>query len=135
MKVLVLNASAMHIGFLGFYGNSWVATPKLDRLAAESVVFDQHFAEVLTAQAAARPDILANLEQHDIAVDWVSKVERGAWSVERDNVPTDWASAAMDSDAPAENHLEITMAAALPSRSPVPIEPPTATMVIWPADS
>lgn len=47
MNVLVLHTSALHLGFLGFYGNSWVATPQLDRLAAESVVFDQHYAAEL----------------------------------------------------------------------------------------
>src|SRR5262245_37302094 len=45
MKVLVLNASALHLGYLGCYGNEWVATPALNRLAAEGVVFDQHYAD------------------------------------------------------------------------------------------
>jgi arylsulfatase A-like enzyme len=45
MKVLVLNASALHLGFLGCYGNEWIETPQLDRLAAESIVFDQHYAD------------------------------------------------------------------------------------------
>jgi arylsulfatase A-like enzyme len=45
MKCLVIEASALHLGFLGCYGNDWVATPNLDRLATESVVFDQHFAD------------------------------------------------------------------------------------------
>lgn len=42
MKTLVLEARGLHIGFLGCYGNEWIATPNLDRLAAEGVVFDQH---------------------------------------------------------------------------------------------
>jgi arylsulfatase A-like enzyme len=45
MKVLVLHISGLHLGFLGFYGNTWIETPHLDRLAAESVVFDQHHAD------------------------------------------------------------------------------------------
>jgi arylsulfatase A-like enzyme len=45
MKVLVLHASALHLGFLGCYGNSWITTPHLDRLAVEAVVFDQHYAD------------------------------------------------------------------------------------------
>ncbi len=45
MKILVLNASALHVGYLGPYGNEWVATPALNRLAAEGVVFDQHYAD------------------------------------------------------------------------------------------
>jgi arylsulfatase A-like enzyme len=45
MKILVLNAAALHLGYLGCYGNEWVATAALDRLAAEGVVFDQHYAD------------------------------------------------------------------------------------------
>jgi len=33
------------VGFLGPYGNCWVATPAMDRLAAESTVFDQCLVE------------------------------------------------------------------------------------------
>jgi arylsulfatase A-like enzyme len=47
MKVLVLHASALHLGFLGCYGNTWIATPNVDRLAAEGVVFERHFADNL----------------------------------------------------------------------------------------
>jgi arylsulfatase A-like enzyme len=45
MKILVLNARALHLGYLGCYGNEWVATAALDRLAAKGVVFDQHYAD------------------------------------------------------------------------------------------
>src|SRR5438094_626669 len=43
MKILVLEARGLHLGFLGCYGNNWIATPNLDRVAAEGVVFDRHF--------------------------------------------------------------------------------------------
>ncbi len=45
MKILVLNASALHLGYVGCYGNEWVATPGLDRLAAQGIVFDGHYAD------------------------------------------------------------------------------------------
>src|SRR5436190_23274339 len=45
MNILVLNVDALHLGFLGCYGSEWVPTPNLDRLAAEGVVFDRHFAD------------------------------------------------------------------------------------------
>jgi arylsulfatase A-like enzyme len=45
MRVLVLHTSALHLGCIGCYGSDWVATPHLDRLAAEGVVFDRHFAD------------------------------------------------------------------------------------------
>jgi arylsulfatase A-like enzyme len=45
MKVLVLAARGLHLGYIGCYGNEWMVTPALDRLAAEGIVFDQHYAE------------------------------------------------------------------------------------------
>jgi arylsulfatase A-like enzyme len=55
MKVLVLNAPALHAGYLGCYGNEWVETPHLDQLAAEGVVFEQHFADNPGAEGNGRP--------------------------------------------------------------------------------
>lgn len=48
MNVLIIACNGLHLGFLGPYGNGWIETPNLDRLAAEGVVFDHHFAENLT---------------------------------------------------------------------------------------
>ncbi len=45
MNILVLSVPALHPGYLGCYGNEWIDTPHIDRLAAEGVVFDQHFAD------------------------------------------------------------------------------------------
>ena len=48
MNVVVIACNALHLGFLGPYGNAWIETPNLDRLAVEGIVFDHHFAENLT---------------------------------------------------------------------------------------
>jgi arylsulfatase A-like enzyme len=45
MKILVLTAPCVHLGYLGCYGSTWVRTPHLDGLAAEGIVFDQHYAD------------------------------------------------------------------------------------------
>jgi arylsulfatase A-like enzyme len=45
MKALVVVAHRLHLGYVGCYGSDWVETPALDRLAAEGVVFDQHYAD------------------------------------------------------------------------------------------
>jgi arylsulfatase A-like enzyme len=41
MNLVCLVIDRWHVGYLGCYGNSWVGTPKLDRLACESFCFDQ----------------------------------------------------------------------------------------------
>jgi arylsulfatase A-like enzyme len=45
MKAIVIEVPALHLGYLGCYGNDWIDTPNFDRLAAEGVVFDQHIAD------------------------------------------------------------------------------------------
>ncbi len=45
MKVVVLEVPGLHLGHLSCCGAEWTATPTLDRLAAEGVVFDQHVAD------------------------------------------------------------------------------------------
>ena len=54
MNVVVIACNALHLGFLGPYGNSWIETPHLDRLAAEGVVFTNHFPENLTTLPTRR---------------------------------------------------------------------------------
>lgn len=49
MKVVVLEMASVALAQLGCYGSEWADTPTLDRLAAEGVVFDQHFADSLDA--------------------------------------------------------------------------------------
>ena len=41
MNVICLVIDRLHAGYLGAYGNTWVETPSLDRLAAEAFLFDQ----------------------------------------------------------------------------------------------
>jgi len=43
-NVLCLSVDRLQAGMLGPYGNTWLRTPELDRLAASSFVFDQAFA-------------------------------------------------------------------------------------------
>jgi arylsulfatase A-like enzyme len=54
MNVIVVVCNGLHLGFLGPYGNGWIETPHLDRLAAEGVVFDHHFPENLTTLPTRR---------------------------------------------------------------------------------
>lgn len=52
MKLVVFVLRGCGVGWLGAYGNEWVVTPALDRLAAEGVVFDRHIAETPDIDAA-----------------------------------------------------------------------------------
>lgn len=45
MKIVVIDALGFHTGFLGCYGNDWIATPTLDGLACDGIVFDNHLAD------------------------------------------------------------------------------------------
>jgi arylsulfatase A-like enzyme len=54
MNVIVVVCNSLHLGFLGAYGNAWIETPNLDRLAAEGTVFDHHFPENLTTLPTRR---------------------------------------------------------------------------------
>lgn len=54
MKVVVFVINGLHCGPLGAYGNDWVGTNAFDRLAANGVVFDQHYADEPDAVGARR---------------------------------------------------------------------------------
>src|SRR6266566_8072330 len=54
MNAIVFVLRGCSAGWLGAYGNEWVATPNLDRLAAEAVVFDRHFCDCPHPDAARR---------------------------------------------------------------------------------
>jgi arylsulfatase A-like enzyme len=41
MNAICLLIDRLHAGYLGAYGNTWVETPELDRLAAEGFLFEQ----------------------------------------------------------------------------------------------
>lgn len=45
MRAIVFALPGLPVGWLGAYGNDWVGTPNLDRLAAEGVVFDRHISD------------------------------------------------------------------------------------------
>ncbi len=49
MQAIVVALDRLATSVLGCYGNEWIETPHLDRLASESVVFDRHFAEHIGA--------------------------------------------------------------------------------------
>jgi hypothetical protein len=44
MRALVLAFDRLSLSYIGCYGNTWIETPQLDRLAAQSVVFDRCYA-------------------------------------------------------------------------------------------
>jgi arylsulfatase A-like enzyme len=54
MNVIIVVCNSLHLGFLGAYGNAWIETPNLDRLAEEGTVFDHHFPENLTTLPTRR---------------------------------------------------------------------------------
>ena len=47
MQAIVVTFDRLATRLIGCYGNEWVETPNLDRLAAVSTVFDNHFADTI----------------------------------------------------------------------------------------
>jgi arylsulfatase A-like enzyme len=45
MRAIIFLLRGCPAGWLGAYGNEWIGTPHLDRLASESVVFDRHISD------------------------------------------------------------------------------------------
>jgi arylsulfatase A-like enzyme len=54
MRVIVFAIGGCPAGWLGAYGNDWVGTPNLDRLASEGVTFDRHISDAPEPTAARR---------------------------------------------------------------------------------
>ncbi|SRR5581483_9572353 len=54
MNIVVLALRGCPVAALGPYGNEWIATPNLDRLAAEGVVFDRHLSDCPDPGAAGQ---------------------------------------------------------------------------------
>jgi arylsulfatase A-like enzyme len=52
MNLLVIAVDRLHVGYLGCYGSTWVATPAIDRLAAGGFVFDQAIVDTLDPSVA-----------------------------------------------------------------------------------
>ncbi|MDR2116676.1 MAG: sulfatase-like hydrolase/transferase [Planctomycetaceae bacterium] len=51
MNIFCLSIDGLHSGMIGAYGNTWIQTPTLDRLASQSVLFDRCYAETLDLPA------------------------------------------------------------------------------------
>ncbi|HEV3006339.1 MAG TPA: sulfatase-like hydrolase/transferase [Pirellulales bacterium] len=51
MNAIVVVVDRLHVGYLGCYGNTWVATPELNRLCVESFTFDQAIADIPSLEA------------------------------------------------------------------------------------
>lgn len=54
MNVVCVVIDGLHAGYLGPYGNSWIETPNFDRLAAESVVFENAFVDGLAIESVCQ---------------------------------------------------------------------------------
>jgi arylsulfatase A-like enzyme len=51
-RAVVISFDHWHLGFVGCYGNDWIETPHLDRLASQAVTFDRHFSDNIDESAA-----------------------------------------------------------------------------------
>ena len=54
MNILVICADTFRADYLGCYGNSWIKTPHIDKLAGEGIRFDEFYGEALPTIPARR---------------------------------------------------------------------------------
>ena len=54
MNAICVVIDGWHAGYAGCYGNSWIATPEVDRLACEGFVFDQAVSDSLSLERLYR---------------------------------------------------------------------------------
>src|SRR5579871_3877168 len=66
MKTLVIDVPGLHLGYLGCYGNDWVGTPNIDRLACNSIVFERHYLDV----------------EEPFSIDWLKECQGGKAVIE-----------------------------------------------------
>ena len=55
-NVVVLIVDRLHAGFVGAYGNTWIQTPNLDRLAGDSFLFDRAMIDSPRLESLYRSD-------------------------------------------------------------------------------
>ncbi|MBI1321983.1 sulfatase-like hydrolase/transferase [bacterium] len=67
---LVICSNGLQAAYLGAYGNPWIHTPNIDRLAAEGVVFDWHFPDNLTTLPTRRSWWSGRYTLHDELLGW-----------------------------------------------------------------
>ncbi|HUY87773.1 MAG TPA: sulfatase-like hydrolase/transferase [Pirellulales bacterium] len=91
MNAIILAVDRLHARYLGCYGNTWIATPEFNRLAAESFLFEQalidtpHLAEIYDSfwlgshvlerrgsRASAGPSLAELLGQAGVATTLIS---------------------------------------------------------------
>lgn len=80
MQAIIVTLDRLATTALGCYGNEWIETPHLDRLASEAVVFDRHLAEQVGALTGmslgtGRLPGAASTRLHERPADWSSIVE------------------------------------------------------------
>src|SRR5262245_40720734 len=69
MRLILVTADGLRPDFLGAYGNDWLPTPNLDRLASDGILFDRHFAAVPDRSwLDFRGPLLAELKERGVRV-------------------------------------------------------------------
>jgi arylsulfatase A-like enzyme len=66
MNAIVFVLRGCSASWLGAYGNEWIATPNLDRIAAEGVVFDRHISDCPDPVAACKAWLAASSQGDEL---------------------------------------------------------------------
>jgi arylsulfatase A-like enzyme len=114
MNAIVVTFDRLPVGLLSCFGNSWIATPNFDRLAARSAVFEQHFADGispdpasqswwtgrsprLTARDSDTPSLPSLLSEHGVTFRMLVETTTDS-SGDTDPFPQEWAETVRGSE-------------------------------------
>jgi len=85
MKTILILSDTLNRHFLPAYGNDWVKTPNIDRLAAQSVTFDNHWLGSAPCMPARRDILTGRLNFMEKAWGGMEPFDRPLTRILREN--------------------------------------------------
>ncbi|GHT37119.1 sulfatase [Planctomycetales bacterium] len=109
MNSIVISIDGLHSGFFGCFGNTWVQTPAVDSLAAQSVLFGRYYTDTLKLSAALsslwnyrKSSVLHTLAGQGIETIWMTDNEALFLNEHTDGFSKRFFIDRFDTDVPAD---------------------------------
>jgi arylsulfatase A-like enzyme len=109
MNCIVISIDGLHHGFTGCFGNTWIQTPALDSLAAQSALFDRYYTSTLKLPAVLyslwnyrRKSVPRMLTEQGFDTIWMTDSETLFLNEHTDGFSKRFFIDRQDSDSPAD---------------------------------